>query len=363
MQIVYSIIEMNLKMNDSYIYKNPLPQNKTLAVYNNNDLIFTSFGKWLHPLFELDTFFSSYEGPKDNLCAHDTSVGKAAAVLMIRMGIKHIYANLTSRLAIKYIEEINKENPNNIITLEYDALVDRLLCATENQLEDLYNADEMYSLLRQRAKLVQGVSVNVENLSYKFGKFKNLSFNLTPGQRLMIIGENGTGKTTLLRLLAGIHKPDSGTIHIDGKNIQNLDKYTIGYIPQSTDSTQFSLSTEEVAGLGFHSKEKNKTEIIKKALERTSSLNLYGRSFNSLSGGEKQKVSLTRCLIQNAKLLLLDEPTAALDSENKKMVKDILLSLSVTEIPTIIVVTHDKELSLMNRWQQLNLDLLGDANE
>jgi ABC-type lipoprotein export system ATPase subunit len=92
-------------------------------------------------------------------------------------------------------------------------------------------------------------------------------------------------------------------------------------------------------------------------------LNLYGRSFNSLSGGEKQKVSLTRCLVQNAKLLLLDEPTAALDSENKKMVKDILLSLSVTEIPTIIVVTHDKELSLMNGWQQLNLDLLGDANE
>lgn len=347
------------------LYKQPLPQNTTLAVYNNDTLIFSSFGKWLTPLFELEVFFSTYTGPKDNLCIHDTAVGKAAAVLMFRMGIKHIYANLASRLAIQYIEEINKniENPEEKLSIEYTSIVDRLLCATENQLEDLFNNDEMYRLLRLRAKLIQGVSVDVENLSYKFGNIQNLSLHLQAGQRLMIIGENGAGKTTLLRLLAGIYKPDGGIIKIDGKNIKDLPKFTIGYIPQSTDNTQFSLSTEEVVALGLHSHEKNSSQVIKKALERTSSSNLYGRSFTSLSGGEKQKVSLARCLVQNAKLLLLDEPTAALDSENKKMVQDILLSLSLTEIPTIIVVTHDKDLYSMNGWQQLNLDNPGAQNE
>lgn len=340
-------------------YKKPLQPNTTLELYNDNDLVFSSYGKWLNPLFELDKFLASYTGLCKNLCVHDTAVGKAAAVLMVRMGIKHIYANLASRLAINYIEEINQKSDTKI-TFEYESLVDRLLCATENQLEPLFDNDEMYGLLRQRAKLVQGVSVSVTGVSYKFGNINNLSFSLQAGQRLMVIGENGSGKTTLLRLLAGIYKPDTGAILIDEKEVFSLPKYTIGYIPQSTDNTQFSLSVEEVVGLGLHGKIQNKAEVITKALERTSSLNLCGRSFSSLSGGEKQKVSLSRCLVQNAKLLLLDEPTAALDSENKKMVKDILLSLSVTEIPTIIVVTHDKDLYTMNGWQQLNLNKEGE---
>lgn len=343
-------------------YKKPLSQNNTLEVYNNDTLIFSSFGKWLNPLFELEKFLSTYNGNRDNLCIHDTAVGKAATALMIRMGIKHIYANLGSNLALLYIDKLNEET-NSEITFEYDSIVDKLLCATENQLENIYDNNEIYSILRQRAKLVQGVNVDVKNISYKFGKINNLSFNLQAGQRLMIIGENGTGKTTLLRLLAGIYKPTSGTITIDNKNISELQKYTIGYIPQSTDNTQLSLSVEEVVSLGIPSNTKNKSSVIKQALERTSSLNLYGRTFSSLSGGEKQKISLTRCLVQNAKLLLFDEPTSALDIENKKMIKDILLSLSVTEIPTIIVVTHDKDLYSLNGWQHLNLDTIGESNE
>lgn len=340
-------------MNDAY--KQPLPENTTLQVFNNDELIFSNSGKWLNPLFELDKFLVTYSGPCDNLCLHDTAVGKAAAVLMVKMGIKRIYANLASRLAESYIEKMN-QSAGQKISFEYSSIVDRLLCATENQLESLFDNDEMYALLRQRAKLVQGVSVKIENISYKFGNIKNLSFEIQAGGRLMIIGENGTGKTTLLRLLAGVYKVESGSILIDEKNISQLPKFTIGYIPQFSDNAQFSLSVEEVVSLGLPPHTKNKTEVIKKALERTSSLNLFGRSFSSLSGGEKQKVSLARCLVQNAKLLLLDEPTASLDAENKKMVKDILLSLSLTEIPTIIIVTHDSDLYSMHGWQQLKLD-------
>ena len=234
-------------MNNYFAYKKPLLENTTLEVFNNDELIFKSIGKWLNPLFDLEKFLLSYKGRKDNLCAHDTAVGKAAAVLMLRLGVKNIYANLASRLALDYIAQVNKKEKSNI-SFEYESIVDRLLCATEDQLEDLFDEDEMYSLLRQRAKLVQGVSVSVKNISYKFGAIKNLSFEVNAGGRLMIIGENGAGKTTLLRLLTGIYKPSSGIIKIDDKNISSLPKYTIGYIAQSTDNTQFSLSVEEEIG-------------------------------------------------------------------------------------------------------------------
>lgn len=171
----------------------------------------------------------------------------------------------------------------------------------------------------------------------------------------MILGENGAGKTTLLRILAGIYKAHSGSVLIDGKPLSDNPKYTIGYIPQSLDETQFDLSVEEVVSLGLDNHTKDKNKKIYNALERTSCLNLRGRNFSSLSGGEKQKVSLARCLCQNAKLLLLDEPTASLDYENKKMVVDILRSLTVSEIPTIIVVTHDRELTQMRGWQVLTM--------
>lgn len=339
------------------VYKSPLKENTTLEIFNNDTLIFSNSGKWLMPLFALEDFLKTYDGDKSVLCAHDTAIGKAAAVLMIRLGIKYIHANLASRLAENYINELNSNSNDESaqISFSYDSIVDRLLCATENELENLNNIDEMYSSLRLRSKLVQGVEVKITNLHSDFGSLENINLTLPAGGRLMVTGENGTGKTTLLRLIAGIYKSPKGTILIDGKNPNELPKYTIGYIPQQTDDVQFSLSVKEIVSLGLPPKTKDKNEIIKKALTRTSSLSLIDRSFSTLSGGEKQKVSMARCLAQNAKLLLLDEPTAALDSENRKMVTDILHSLTVTEIPTIIVVTHDKELSELNGWTKLKL--------
>ena len=247
----------------------------------------------------------------------------------------------------------NNINDNELIELSYENIVDRLMCETENELSKMENFDQMYFRLRQRAKKVCGVKVDVKNLSYHYGNIKNLSFSLEKGSHLMIRGENGSGKTTLLRLLSGVYKKDSGSILIDEKEINHLPKYTIGYIPQFTYNSDFSLSVEEVVGLGF--KGKDKKEKIDEALKRTSSINLKRRSFNSLSGGEKQKVSLARCLCQNAKLLLMDEPTASLDKENKKMVIDIVRSLTVNEIPTIIIATHDKDLYTLSGWETLNI--------
>ena len=325
-----------------------------LKIFASGTQIFYSESKWLHPIFEFETFLQTYDGPRDNLTAWDSAIGKAASVLLIRLGIKQMHGELVSELAVKYVESVlGKEK------ISWTTLVDRLMCQTESQLENLTDIDEMYYLLRQRAKLVLGVPVSIKNLCYKYGKINDLNLEVPSGGRIMILGENGTGKTTLLRLICGIYKADSGSILIDGKPVKQLEKYTIGYIPQLSELQEeqnFDLTVEEVVGLGcqMHNRQQRK-DAVEGAMRRTGCENLAGRKFSVLSGGEKQKVSLARCLAQKARLLLLDEPTANLDKDNRRMVVDILHSLSISEIPTIIMVTHDKELTSLKKWSVFNL--------
>lgn len=329
-----------------------------LKIFSSDTQIFYSESKWLHPIFEFEEFLKTYDGPRTNLSAWDSAIGKAAAVLLVRLGVKQIHGELVSNLAVKYIAQTLGEGK-----LTWDTLVDRLMCQTENQLENLTDSDEMYYLLRQRAKLVLGIPVSIQNLSYKYGKINGLNLEVPAGGRLMILGENGTGKTTLLRLLCGIYKPDSGSILVDGKPVDKLPKYTIGYIPQLSELQEeqsFDLTAEEVVGLGINGKPeksggKSRRDLVEQAMRRTGCAHLAGRKFSVLSGGEKQKVSLARCLAQKARLLLLDEPTANLDKDNRRMVVDILTSLSISEIPTIIMVTHDKELTSLKKWEVLNI--------
>ena len=340
----------------TFSYRLPLPEYTTLSVYNGDTLIFSNGGKWLMPLFALEDFFKTYDGATNDLRAHDTAVGKAACVLMSRMGIKKIHADIASVLAKEYIDELNAfRGGHDPIELSYDTCVRRLLCATEDQLETMHDSDEMYMHLRRRAKLVQGVDVRVQNLCSPYGFIKNISFYVSAGGRLIVAGENGAGKTTLLKLLMGISVPESGTILIDTVPPSKLSKRTIGYIPQTAENSEYGLSVEEVVSLGLPPFVKEKKARIRKALSRVDAQHLTGRSFLSLSGGEKQKVSFACCLAQNAKLLLLDEPTAALDAESRSCVVEILHSLSVSEIPTIILVTHDDSLLRMRGWDVFHM--------
>ena len=163
-------------------YTQPLPQNVSLQVFNRDSLIFESSGKWLHPLFELEEFLKTYDGERDMLCSHDCAVGKAAAVLTIRLGIKKINADLLSENALRYINLHNAHAAeSDRVGVEYSHLVPKLMCVTENQLEELDDDDYMYFLLRQRAKLVQGVDVSVQDLVHPFVCKKNLSFELKAG--------------------------------------------------------------------------------------------------------------------------------------------------------------------------------------
>lgn len=132
-------------------YQSPLPSGISLQIFNNETLIFESSGKWLHPLFDFLEFLKTYDGPKDNLLLHDNAIGKAAAVLAIRAGVKKINAEILSEIAKKYIEETNSNRPENEkIQLAWTNLVPKILCATETQLEPLHDGEQMYQLLLER---------------------------------------------------------------------------------------------------------------------------------------------------------------------------------------------------------------------
>ena len=129
-------------------YTQALPAGISLAVFNGDDLIFTSGAKWLHPLFALEEFLLTYNGERDMLSAHDTAAGKAAAILMARLGIKRAHINLVSDLAVEIYEAYG-------IALSYERRIDRLLCQTEALLASMDDEEEIYLLLKERARRAQ----------------------------------------------------------------------------------------------------------------------------------------------------------------------------------------------------------------
>ncbi len=342
-------------------YKQPLEDGLTLCVYSNDTLIFSDGGRWLTPLFALEEFLQTYEGDRTNLAAHDTAAGKAAAILMVRMGIKRVHINLMSDLALTYYEE-------NGVEASYDKKIEKLACQTEALLETLTDSDEMYRLLRMRAKLVRGVSVELEDAAFGYDGdllFSHLNVSLPEGERLLIQGDNGKGKTTLLKMLMGKLEPTRGKVLIDGVPPSKIRNRTIGYIKQQQSQQQFPVSVREVVSMATDStlsKEQQKWEIDT-ALRRVGIQDLQDRNFYTLSGGERQKVSLARCLCQKARLLLLDEPTSFLDAKSREALLETIRALTLNEMPTIIIVTHDKQLEKDLAWPTLTLGLQGEHHE
>lgn len=336
-------------------YQEPLTEGTTLCVYNHDELIFSDAGRWLHPLFSFEKFLISYTGPKDCLSAHDTAAGKAAALLMSRFGIKRAHINLISETAIAHYQAHG-------IEVSWEERIPLLACKTESLLLEMEDEDQMYRELKRRAKLVQGVTVEVQNLLFSYpGQnplIQEISFSLPEGGRLIIQGDNGRGKTTLLNLLMGKLKASEGSILIDGKDPSQLPPRTIGYIKQQQTQQQFPVSAREVVSMAVDPK-KEKTEQmweVDTALRRTGVAHLSSRNFFTLSGGERQKVSLARSLCQKARLLLLDEPTSFLDAKSRNTLLEVLHSLTLEEMPTIIIVTHDKDLEADLSWPILHLE-------
>ncbi len=175
---------------------------------------------------------------------------------------------------------------------------------------------------------------------------REVSFSLEQGEFLGIIGPNGGGKTTLLKLMLGILKPDRGRIRILGQAPHDA-SHRVGYVPQGTDfNRNFPVSVLDVALMGRMSTSRigrrysrEDREKVKEGLEKVGMWGYRNRSIGKLSGGQKQRVFIARALATNPEILFLDEPTASIDSEFKTDLYDFLKELN-KEV-TIVVISHD----------------------
>lgn len=210
--------------------------------------------------------------------------------------------------------------------------------------------------------------LEVKNLSKTFSSgdnkvsaVKNINLKVEDGRFVSIIGRSGSGKSTLLSLLGALDKPTSGSIEVDHELITDKSDHAlisyrcnkIGFVFQNYNLIP-NLTALENVSIAMEFAGKSKQERIKRAEHLLEEVGITADKFNRkpgrLSGGEQQRVSIARALANKPKLVLADEPTGNLDSENGKMIFDLLHKLAKTEDTTIIVVTHD--LSIAGKTDQ-----------
>ena len=207
------------------------------------------------------------------------------------------------------------------------------------------------------------VIVKLENFSKIYGDkqiIKKLDLEVYEGEFLTLLGSSGCGKTTILRSIAGLDYPTSGKIYLDGIDVTNLEpqKREVNTIFQNY--ALFPLMTiEENIAFGLKMKKVPKDEIEKRVKKMIELVHLEGyekRKPKELSGGEQQRVSIVRGLINNPKVLLLDEPLSALDLKLRKKMQIELKHLQKKLGITFIYVTHDQDeaLTMSDRIVVLN---------
>ncbi len=196
--------------------------------------------------------------------------------------------------------------------------------------------------------------IKTESLKFSYDRKKYFDFpdiNLDSGENLLIIGNSGIGKTTLLHLLAGILKPESGSINISGTDISKfsdteLDKFrgdNIGIVFQKPHFIS-SLTINENLKLAKYLSPSKTSGDAKKILESLNIKDKYQQKPNQLSEGEKQRASIALALINSPSLILADEPTSSLDDFNCDNVIKLLKTQAKDHKAQLIVITHDARL-------------------
>ncbi len=193
--------------------------------------------------------------------------------------------------------------------------------------------------------------------SRAFVALDDITLNIKENELIILKGVSGSGKSTLLSIIASLQKPTSGELLVEGESISKLPDLhashfrasSIGFIPQSFNLFE-TLSVEEnisvaLIPLGFSPKEIN--EKTKKALELAQISHKKDELITNLSGGEKQRTAIARALVNDAKIILCDEPTANLDTQNSK--KFIMIVEELKKLgKTIVIATHDPLFDTLN---------------
>ncbi len=202
---------------------------------------------------------------------------------------------------------------------------------------------------------LRGVSKTVQSAGRPLTILHPLDLDVAAGRRLAIVGPSGSGKSTLLGLMAGLDTPSTGAIVINGADITRLGEdalarlrgVTIGFVFQffhlisSLTAFENVLVPMELAGLGD-------APARARALLAEVGLSDRGHHYPSqLSGGEQQRVALARALANEPPILMSDEPTGNLDSENGRHVIDLLFDINARRGTTLVLVTHDRELAAL----------------
>ena len=182
-----------------------------------------------------------------------------------------------------------------------------------------------------------------------------IALEAVPGETVVLVGANGSGKSTLLRLAAGLRAPDRGSVRLDGEDLHVMDPRerarAVAFLPQDVQPVH-ALTAREVVALGRHphrasawsGEGASDREAIDTALALCDVSGLQERSFDTLSGGERQRVLIAGAVAQAGRVLILDEPTAALDLPHQIAVFDLLRERARRGV-AVLLATHDLNLA------------------
>lgn len=186
--------------------------------------------------------------------------------------------------------------------------------------------------------------INISNLSFKYQKtpiLENINLSIKSDDFLAIIGPNGGGKSTLLKLILGLLEPQSGTI------VKNIKTSEMGYVPQNTNlNMDFPITAFEIVLMGhisskkkFFGYSKEDIDCAKVSLSQVGMSEYANSKIGDLSGGQRQRVFIARALCSKPKIMLLDEPTASIDVKGQQEIYDLLKELN--KQMCVVVVSHD----------------------
>ena len=196
--------------------------------------------------------------------------------------------------------------------------------------------------------------IDIKNLCFSYTNkppyiLDDISLTLPKGVYLSIVGENGSCKTTLIKLILGLLKPTSGSIEINSNSI--------GYVPQRLDSfnSQFPITVKEV--LSCHKKTLNNPSIdIEYLLKTVNLLGFKNKLLGMLSGGQQQRVLIARALMGNPDIIILDEPSTGVEESNQKEIYSILRKLNKDDKKTIISIEHNLDTAINNSTNILKIE-------
>jgi putrescine transport system ATP-binding protein len=205
--------------------------------------------------------------------------------------------------------------------------------------------------------------LRIENVTKRFGDFvavNDVSLNVQRGEIFCLLGGSGSGKTTLLRMLAGFETPTSGKIFIDGQDMCDIAPYDRPVNMMFQSYALFPhMNVEKNVAFGLEQERLGRQEIKRRVgeiLEMVKMTAFLARKPHQLSGGQRQRVALARALVKRPKLLLLDEPLAALDRKLREHTQFELINIQEQLGVTFVVVTHDQEeaMTLSSRMGVMN---------